>query len=123
MSSRDHGRALRRLLAGLCLAAAAGSLTACGGGSAADASAPKTPAAVPADATTGRIAQVEFVRQCTIGTASFADESGITTDLDGRLTTAGLTHAQWKHWHDALVRSPALVAQLRTISSAGCPKG
>jgi hypothetical protein len=76
---------------------------------------------VPADATTGRIAQVEVERQCTIGATSFPDEAGITDDLDRRLAAAGLTHEQWKRWHDALVVSPDLVAQLRTTSAPGCP--
>lgn len=114
---------MRRLLAGLAIAAAAGSLSGCGGGnaSAASADATATATARAADATTQKIAQVEFARQCTIGTQSFADEAGITTDLDGRLAAAGLTHAQWKKWHDALVVSPALVAQLHALSVAGCP--
>jgi hypothetical protein len=79
--------------------------------------------AVPADDLTRRIAGVEFARQCTVTTASFPSESDITADLDTRLAAAGLTHAQWKGWHDALVDSPALVAQLTQAGAAGCPAG
>lgn len=122
MSSRDLRR---RLLVGLCLVSAAAPLAGCGSGTAAasgsTATAQPTRAGVPADATTGRIAQVEAQRQCTIGTASFPDEAGITGDLDRRLAAAGLTHQQWKDWHDALVVSPDLVAQLRATGVPGCP--
>ena len=76
-----------------------------------------------ADGTTRAIAEVEFARQCTIGSQSFADEAGITAALDDRLADAGLTHEQWKRWHDALVDSPELVAQVAEISAAGCPAG
>jgi hypothetical protein len=114
-----------RLLVGIFLVAAAAPLAACGSAPAAavagTATSHPTAAAVPADATTGRIALVEVQRQCTIGSASFPDESGITDDLDRRLAAAGLTHEQWKRWHDALVVSPDLVAQLRSTSAPGCP--
>ena len=53
----------------------------------------------------------------------FALISAITADLDGRLAAAGLTHAQWKDWHDALVSSPALVTQLSEVGAPGCPGG
>lgn len=74
-----------------------------------------------ADALTQRIAEVEVARQCAIGSLTFAEESGITADLDGRLAAVGLTHAQWKDWHDALVDSPDLVAQLAEVGAPGCP--
>jgi hypothetical protein len=120
LSSSDQR--VRRLVTGLVLAALATSLSACGGnGDAASGPIHPTSAVRPADATTKRIAEVEFQRQCAIGSASFPDESGITADLDTRLSVVGLTHEEWKRWHDALVSSPALVAQLRTVSSAGCP--
>ena len=76
--------------------------------------------AVAADDLTGRIAAVEFARQCTVTAQAFAEESDITTDLDSRLTAAGLTHAQWKDWHDALAVSPELLAQLSEVSAPGC---
>ena len=76
---------------------------------------------VPADAVTQRIAEVEVARQCAVGSLTFAEEAGITADLDGRLAAVGLTHAQWKDWHDALVDSPDLVAQLAEVSAPGCP--
>lgn len=82
-----------------------------------------TAGAVAADGLTQRIAGVEFTRQCAVATLTFADEAGITTDLDVRLSAAGLTHAQWKDWHDALEDSPALVAQLVEVSAPGCPAG
>ncbi len=74
-----------------------------------------------ADALTQRIAEVEVARQCVVGSLTFAEEAGITADLDGRLAAVGLTHAQWKDWHDALVHSPELVAQLAEVSAPGCP--
>ena len=67
-------------------------------------------------------ARVEFDRQCAMAAVSFPSESAITADLDSRLKAAGLTHPEWKRWHDALVRSPGLVAQFRAVSGAGCPK-
>ena len=124
MSSPDPRGRRVRLLVGICLVSAAAPLAACGAATAAagrsTATAHPTSAAVPADATTGRIALVEVQRQCTIGSASFPDESGITDDLDRRLAAAGLTHEQWKRWHDALVVSPDLVAQLRSVGAPGC---
>lgn len=77
--------------------------------------------AVPADATTRRLAEVELARQCGIDSTNFAEEAQLTSDLDDRLTAAGFTHAEWKRWHDALVKSPELVAQYTAVSSAGCP--
>ena len=76
--------------------------------------------AVPADELTLRLAQVEAARLCAVGTQTFADEADITTDLDTRLAAVGLTHAQWKDWHDALVSSPQLVDQLAEVSEPGC---
>jgi hypothetical protein len=76
--------------------------------------------AVPADDVTGQIAAVEAARQCTVSATSFADESAITVDLDARLAAAGLTHQQWKDWHDALAASPDLVTQLTSVSSTAC---
>jgi hypothetical protein len=52
---------------------------------------------------------------------AFPDESALTTDLDDRLAAGGLTHAQWKSWHDALADSPALLTQLGQVSAPGCP--
>jgi hypothetical protein len=99
---------------------------ACGTEAAADA-APVTsssaPSGTPADPATGRIAEVEFARQCTVASANFADEAEFTTDLDARLAAAGFTHEQWKQWHDALDDSPELVTQFAEISAAGCPPG
>lgn len=99
--------------------------TACGTGAAgADAgTSSSAPAGTPADATTGRIAAVEFERQCTVASASVADEAEFTLELDTRLAAAGFTHAEWKQWHDALDDSPQLVAQFTGISAAGCPTG
>ena len=107
-------------------------LGACGTGGAQDtpAAAPSTGtvavAAIPgmtpvaADDVTARIAAVEFTRQCAVVTQSFADESGFTTDLDDRLAAAGLTHAQWKDWHDALAVSPELITQWSQVAATGC---
>jgi len=116
--------AVRTLLAGAVLALVAGT-TACGAGADAAAAPASTaaPAGTPADGTTRQLAQVEFVRQCTIAAMTFSDEAGTTTDLDGRLAAAGFTHQQWKDWHDALAGSPALVDQFAAISAAGCPAG
>jgi len=106
------------------LLVAAGVVLATGGCAAAGASttatAPASSAAVPADDLTRRIAEVEVARQCAVATLTFPDESAITTDLDTRLATAGLTHQQWKSWHDALALSPGLVAQVSTLRAAGC---
>ena len=84
-------------------------------------SAGTTPSAVPADELTHRIAEVEFARQCAVTSLTFPNESDITTDLDTRLATADLTHAQWKDWHDPLIDSPALVAQLAEVSGPAAP--
>lgn len=113
MSSRDR-RAARLL--GLLPLAAGLLLSSCSSATGA------SPAAVPAGPHTRQIAQVEFDRQCAMASLSFPSESAITADLDSRLKAAGLTHLEWKNWHDALVRSPRLVAQFRQISGAGCPK-
>ncbi|WP_113809512.1 hypothetical protein [Blastococcus sp. TBT05-19] len=90
----------------------------------AEAEAPAAASSSPAraaDDTTRRIAEVEFVRQCTIASTSFVDEADITTDLDARLAAAGFSHQEWKDWHDALVDSPELVEQFAEISAPGCP--
>ena len=76
---------------------------------------------MPADETTDRIAAVEFARQCAVTGQAFADETAFTTDLDTRLGAAGLTHAQWKDWHDALALSPELLAQVAVVGAPGCP--
>src|SRR4051794_1619735 len=96
-----------------------GTVAGCGS-DAVDASA-GAPTGTAADASTGRIAEVEWARQCTVDTASHADENAFTTDLDARLTAAGFTHEQWKRWHDALADSPELITQFAAISAAGCP--
>ncbi|WP_164702518.1 hypothetical protein [Modestobacter sp. KNN46-3] len=118
-----RGRTARAVLAGAVLALTA-TTTACGSGSGTEAAAgTAAPAGTAADSVTRQLAEVEFVRQCTIASLSFAEEAGITTDLDDRLAAAGFTHQQWKEWHDALVDSPALVDQFAEISAAGCPGG
>ena len=89
----------------------------------ADAAAATSIAAVPADATTQRIAEVEHARQCAVASLAFPDEAAITTDLDDRLAAAGLTHQQWKEWHDALAASPALVTQLTEVGPPACAGG
>jgi hypothetical protein len=80
-------------------------------------------AAVPANGTTQRIAEVEHARQCAVASLAFPDEQAITADLDDRLAAAGLTHEQWKDWHDALAGSPELVAQLTEVGPPGCAGG
>ena len=122
MSSPDVRRTALGLAAAVLLLAVGGCTSA-----AADASAEATSAApsaaataVPADELTARIAAVEFARQCAVTETAFAEESAITTDLDTRLAATGLTHAQWKDWHDALAGSPELVAQLAEVSAPGC---
>lgn len=77
---------------------------------------------VVADDRTHQIAKVEFERQCVVGTQSFPKESDIDADLAKRLTAAGLSHLEWKEWHDSLVTSPDLVTQLAAVGRAGCPK-
>jgi hypothetical protein len=108
-----------RAVVALAALAVLGATAACGSDSADDAAA--RPLGTPADATTGRIAEVESARQCTVASVNYADEAQFTTDLDARLTAAGFTHAQWKQWHDALADSPELVTQFAGISAAGCP--
>ncbi len=95
---------------------------ACGAEPAAEA-APAPQSGTPADATTARIAEVEFARQCTVATVNYADEAQFTTDLDARLAAAGFTHEQWKRWHDALADSPELATQFADVSAGGCPAG
>jgi hypothetical protein len=121
LSSRDVRRTGLGLLAAVLLLTVAGCASAAAG-SADDSSAASGTSvpAVAADDLTGRIAAVEFARQCTVTAQAFADESAITTDLDSRLTAAGLTHAQWKDWHDALAASPELLVQLSGVSAPGC---
>jgi len=123
LSSRD----VRRTGLGLLVAGLLVTVTGCGATEAEASSAASTTSAAPtgasADDVTGRIAAVEFARQCTVTQQAFADESAITTDLDDRLTAAGLTHQQWKDWHDALAGSPELLAQLAQVGAPGCPAG
>jgi hypothetical protein len=117
--SADRRRTVPGLVAGLLLLTLAGCTSA-----AAEAAGPvatTTVTAVPADATTQRIAEVEFARQCAVTGQAFADESAFTTDLDDRLAAAGLTHAAWKDWHDALAGSPELLTQVSEVNAAGCP--
>jgi hypothetical protein len=109
------------LVAGLLLLALAGCTSAAAEDVASAPPATTTVTAVPADATTQRLAEVEFARQCALTGQAFADESGFTTDLDARLGALGLTHAQWKDWHDALALSPALLAQVAAVGAPGCP--
>jgi hypothetical protein len=119
-------RRLARAAAALGLLTVLAGTAACGTGAAADAAPAPTSrarAGTPADATTGRIAEVEFARQCTVAATNFADEAEFTTDLDARLVAAGFTHEQWKQWHDALDDSPELVTQYAALGAAGCPAG
>ena len=78
--------------------------------------------AMPADATTQRIATVEAERLCSIAEETFPRESDITAALVDRLEAARLTYAEWKTWHDALVTSPELVGQLESELEATCPE-
>ena len=124
MSSAEHIRSpSSRVGAAVAVLALLAGASACAGEPAATPSAGPSATGTPADATTRAIAEVEFQRQCAIGSRSFADEAGITADLDARLAAVGLTHGQWKEWHDDLVDSPELVAQVTEISAAGCPTG
>jgi hypothetical protein len=109
------------LAAGLLLLAVGGCSSAAAGDAVSAAPATTTVAAVTADATTQRLAEVEFARQCAVTGQAFADETAFTTDLDTRLDAAGLTHAQWKDWHDALALSPELLAQVAVVGAPGCP--
>ena len=120
MSSPDARRTALGLLAAGLLLTLGGCGSAAAGPADGHAAGTTTAHAVPADDVTGRIAAVEFARQCAVTGQAFADESGLTTDLDQRLTAAGLTHAQWKAWHDALATSPDLLAQLTGVSAPGC---
>jgi hypothetical protein len=113
-------RRLARAAVSLAALALLGATAGCGSDAAAEAG---TPTGTAADATTGRIAEVEWARQCTVDTANHADETAFTTDLDARLTAAGFTHGQWKRWHDALADSPELITQFAEISAPGCPAG
>lgn len=124
MSSPDVRRSTLGLLAALALLGAGGCTAASADPTATSEAAPATtpaPHDVSADGVTGSIAAVEFARQCAVTGQAFADESAFTTDLDSRLGAVGLTHAQWKDWHDALAGSPELLAQLAKISAPGCP--
>ena len=118
MSCRDRRAGALGLLAALVL-----TVSGCAAGAAAGPPAAAADSGVPADDVTQRIAEVEWARQCAVSTLSFADEAGITADLDARLAAVGLTHAQWKDWHDALAGSPALVAQFGEVGAADCPAG
>lgn len=119
MSCSD--RPLARALVALSALALLGVTAGCGSDAGAEASTPSAPTGTAADATTARLAEVEWARQCTVDTASYADENGFTTDLDARLDAAGFTHEQWKQWHDALADSPELIDQFAEISAPGCP--
>jgi hypothetical protein len=123
LSADRTGSRRSRVAAGCAVLALLAGASACAGEADAGAAASPTPTGTPADATTRALAEVEFQRQCAIGSQSFADEAGITADLDARLAAVGLTHQQWKEWHDDLVDSPELVAQVAEISAAGCPAG
>lgn len=118
-------RRLARACAALGLLALLAGTAACGteAADAAPARSSSAPSGTPADETTGRIAAVEFARQCSVASANFADEAEFTTDLDARLAAAGFTHEQWKQWHDALDDSPGLVTQYAEVGRAGCPAG
>ena len=118
MSCSD--RRLARGVVALAALALLGATAGCGSDDAADAST-NAPTGTTADATTLRIAEVEWARQCTVDTANHADENAFTTDLDARLAAAGFTHEQWKQWHDALAESPELITQFAEISAPGCP--
>jgi hypothetical protein len=126
VSRAGEGRG-RRVVGGLLLGAVlTATVSACGSAEPASPANARTSAAptnVPADASTRRVAEVEFVRQCTIADQSFPKESDLDADLDRRLASAGISHLQWKDWHDALVTSPQLVSQLAEVGTGGCPKG
>ncbi|SDF53728.1 hypothetical protein SAMN05660485_03572 [Blastococcus fimeti] len=114
-------RRLARGLVALAALAVLGTTAACGAQEPAAEPAAATPTGTPADAATGRIAEVEFARQCTVASANYADEAQFTIELDTHLAAAGFTHEQWKRWHDALAVSPELVTQFAEISARGCP--
>ncbi len=114
-------RRLARAAVSLAALVLLGATAGCGTDAAAEASTGSAPTGTEADAATGRIAEVEWARQCTVDTANHADENAFTTDLDARLAAAGSTHEQWKQWHDALADSPELITQFAEISAAGCP--
>ena len=119
MSSRELRPSALSLLAVAVVLAVSG----CTAGAAAEPSAASStdPAGgVRADDLTRRLAEVESARQCAVSTQTFPDEAGITADLDARLAVEGLTHEQWKNWHDALDDSPDLVTQLSEVSRPGC---
>ncbi len=126
MSCSDH-TLLRRAARGgvaLGLLALLGGVAGCGGDATTTPEAGSSaPAPTSADETTGRIAGVEFARQCSVASANHAEEAGFTADLDARLAAAGFTHEQWKRWHDALADSPELVAQFAELGVAGCLPG
>ena len=102
-------------------------LTSCTGASDAD-RASKTSSSSPdavvpsvqADTGTATIAEVESRRLCDVATQRFPKETDIGADLDRRLSEAGLTHLQWKNWHDELSTSPSLVTQFAEISKLAC---
>ena len=119
MSCSD--RRLTRAVVSLAALALLGATAGCGSDAAAEASTRSAPTGTTADATTRSLAEVEWARQCTVDTASHADETAFTTDLDARLSAAGFTHEQWKQWHDALADSPELITQFAEISAPGCP--
>lgn len=123
MSCSD--RRLTRAVVSMAALAVLGATAGCGADAAAEAATrtPAGPSGTAADATTGRLAEVEWARQCTVDLSSHADENGFTTDLDDRLAAAGFTHEQWKQWHDALADSPELITQFAEVSAAGCPAG
>ena len=119
MSCSD-GRLARGLVA-LAALVVLGTTAACSAGEPAAEPAAATPSSTPADLATGRIAAIEFARQCTVASANYSDEAQFTIELDTHLAAAGFTHEQWKQWHDALAASPELVAQFAEISAGGCP--
>ncbi|GAA2740465.1 hypothetical protein GCM10009868_02780 [Terrabacter aerolatus] len=97
-------------------------LGACGSSGGSPGAASTVRADVPADARTQQIAEVEFARQCSVGTQSFPKEADIDADLAKRLATAGVSHLEWKQWHDSLAVSPQLVTQFAEVGKHGCQK-
>lgn len=124
MSSADRTaarRGPRPWLAGAAVVLLAG-LSGCATGAGAEAAPVASgPVARAPDVTTRALAEIEFGRQCVIGSKSFVDEAGITADLDERLAAAGFSHEEWRRWHDALVESPELVTQFTEVAAGGCP--
>lgn len=100
-------------------------LGACSGVAGSNGASPPTLAAptiptVQADDRTARIAAVEARRLCDVANQPFPQEADISRDLDRRLSEAGITHLEWKNWHDELATSPSLVTQFADLTRTAC---